>query len=229
MSKLMGSVQPAYLPWSLYFKRIQISDYFVILDNVQFVKNSFHNKNYILGNGKLIRLTVPVIHKFGQKLCEVKIDNTKNWKSKHWRSIIQCYSKTPYFSIIKDDLHKIYLKDWDKLSELNIEIILLFAKYLKLDKRIYIASQLPIDTKKNSNLMLINYCNFFGADTFIVKPDTEHYHPKIFFEKFKIKFNYFNLGENELKILELSKYYDKNKNISCFLSYLHFFCNHGTI
>ena len=112
MSKILASIQPAYLPWLPYFKRIELADVFIILDNVQFVKNSFHNRNYITSNDQLIRLTVPVIHKFGQKIFEVKIDNSKNWREKHWKSILQSYSKTKYFNLIKkfEKFWKIFVK-----------------------------------------------------------------------------------------------------------------------
>ena len=39
--------QPAYLPWAGYLQRIHMSDVFVLLDEVQFEKNSFTNRNQI--------------------------------------------------------------------------------------------------------------------------------------------------------------------------------------
>ena len=36
--------QPAYMPWLGYFDRIDASDLYVVLDHVQFEKNSFVNR-----------------------------------------------------------------------------------------------------------------------------------------------------------------------------------------
>ena len=43
--------QPAYLPWLGYFHRIAISDIHIVLDHVQFEKNSFVNRNKIRTKG----------------------------------------------------------------------------------------------------------------------------------------------------------------------------------
>ena len=160
MSKILGSIQPTYLPWLPYFNRIKKSDVFIFLDNVQFVKNSFHNRNYILNKGQLTRLTIPVVHKFGQKICDVKIDNSKKWREKHWKSIFQSYSKSKYFNIIKDELHDIYSKNWDSLSKFNTKIVNLFINYLKINTKIFTASELPVKKQNDSNLTLIDYQYF---------------------------------------------------------------------
>ena len=51
----LGCVQPGYLPWIPFFKRIQQSDIFVYLDDVEFSKNNFHNRNRIrTPNGEVL-------------------------------------------------------------------------------------------------------------------------------------------------------------------------------
>ncbi len=42
-------------------------------------------------------LTVPVVHKFGQKLNEIKIANNGNWKDKHRKAIKLNYQKSRFF------------------------------------------------------------------------------------------------------------------------------------
>ena len=55
--------QPAYLPWLGLIHKIAISDVYVFLDNVQFEKNSFTNRNKIKTANGPIWLTVPVFLK----------------------------------------------------------------------------------------------------------------------------------------------------------------------
>ena len=229
MSKILASIQPAYLPWLPYFKRIELADVFIILDNVQFVKNSFHNRNYITNNDQLIRLTVPVIHKFGQKIFEVKIDNSKNWREKHWKSILQSYSKTKYFNLIKNDLMEIYSKNWDSLSEFNTKIINILIKYLKINTKVFVASELPLKKKNDSNLTLIEYCKFFKADSFIVKPNTDSYHPHLIFEQNKIKLVTFNFEDDDVLKQSKIQWYDKINNKNYYLSFLDYFCKYGDL
>ncbi len=77
---LLSINQPAYLPWPGYFDRIARSDLHVVLDHVQFEKNSFINRNRILGANGPCWLTVPVRTKgrFGDlQIHEIEIDNTQ--------------------------------------------------------------------------------------------------------------------------------------------------------
>lgn len=52
--------QPAYLPWLGYFDRIAKSDKHVVLDHVQFEKNSMVNRNKIKTANDWCWLTIPV-------------------------------------------------------------------------------------------------------------------------------------------------------------------------
>jgi hypothetical protein len=52
--------QPAYLPWLGYFHRIAVSDAHIVLDTVQFEKNSFTNRNKVRTREGWCWLTVPV-------------------------------------------------------------------------------------------------------------------------------------------------------------------------
>ncbi len=227
MSKILASIQPSYLPWLPYFERIKQADIFIFLDNVQFVKNSFHNRNYIINNNELTRLTVPVIHKFGQQICEVKIDNSKNWREKHWKSIFQSYSKSKYFNIIREDLLEVYSTNWDYLSQFNTCIIKLLVNHLKMKTKIFIASELSVKKKEDSNLTLIEYCKFFNADSFIVKPDTESYHPHSIFEKNEIKLVTFNFKDDDIEKLNRIQSFNKIDKKNYYLSFLDYFCKYG--
>ena len=43
-------MQPHFLPWIGYFNLISQSEKFIFLDDAQFSKNSWHNRNRILNN-----------------------------------------------------------------------------------------------------------------------------------------------------------------------------------
>ena len=90
--------QPAYLPWLGYFDKIARADLFIWLDNVQFQKNSFQNRNKILTKDGPVWLTVPMRTSgvlYETPLKDVEIDNSKNWRVKHLSSIKMNYGKAP--------------------------------------------------------------------------------------------------------------------------------------
>lgn len=189
--KILGCVQPTYASWYYFFYRIINADIFVILDDVQYSKNSSFNRNKIINKNKEILLTVPVFLKNNsQKINEIEIDYSKNWRKKHWMSICQSYSKSKYFNDFKDDLGKIYEKKFNRLLDLNMEIINFFLNYFEIKKKIYISSQIKVDGIGNEKL--INLCKYFKADYFVVKENTESYHPKKTFMEKNIQFKYFS-------------------------------------
>ena len=48
----IGISQPTFLPWCGYIALIDLVDEFIFLDNVQFEKRGWHQRNYIKFNGK---------------------------------------------------------------------------------------------------------------------------------------------------------------------------------
>ena len=97
---ILTAHQPMYLLWLGLFHKIAISDVYVYLDNVQFEKNSFSNRNRIKSAQEPIWLTVPVLLKNHLKktIKEIQIDNSRDWRRKHWKSIYLNYKKAPYFN-----------------------------------------------------------------------------------------------------------------------------------
>ena len=74
-------MQPTYLPWEGYFNLISKADKFIFLDDVQFVKQSWQSRNYILSsNGKLL-LSIPIKkHDLSTNINKIKINDNQNWR-----------------------------------------------------------------------------------------------------------------------------------------------------
>ena len=45
-------MQPTYFPWAGYFHLIAESDKFVFLNDAQYVKGSWHSRNFIIVNNE---------------------------------------------------------------------------------------------------------------------------------------------------------------------------------
>lgn len=192
MKVILGSVQPSYLPWIPFFQRMISSDIFVYLDDVEFSKNSPHNKNKIKTPNGPISLTVPIKYSgnSSKKIHEIPIENVYPWQKKHWRSIEMNYSKSTYYKEFGEILYnEIYSKEWVFLGDLNISIIEIIKKYLSISTPCIPSSSLNINL--NNNEKLVEICKKVGADSFLVKPNTNHYHPKDFFKKNNISLKEF--------------------------------------
>ncbi len=209
MNKVLCCIQPTYIPWLPFFKRLLISDYFVLLDDVEYSKNTNHNRNSIRSKDNKIMLTVPIQYQNKKNINQIEIDNSKNWKKKHWSSISQNYNKSKYFKGFEKNLKLIYEKEHKKLIEVNLEIIYLFLDYFKINKKIYLSSKINI--KENSNQKLIKLCEYFGANKFLIKKGTESYHPPNLFLENKIELLIFDNSIKKYK--QLYNNFEKNLGV----------------
>ncbi len=166
--------QPQYLPWLGYFDKIEKSDIFVFLDNVQFKKNEWQNRNRIKTAEGWQWLTLPVIHKFMQKISEVEINNTVWWGKKHLNALITNYSKAPFFKDYLGFFEQTSAQDWNYLVDINIHIIQYLAKALGiLNKNLVKASKYK--TREGPTERLVDICKQVGGDVYLSGKDGAKY------------------------------------------------------
>ena len=157
--------QPQYLPWFGYFEKIAKGDVFILLDDVQFKKNEWQNRNKIRTPQGWQWLTVPVLHSFGQKICEVTINNQVKWRENHLKTIYLNYKKAPFFEKYIHVFEEIYNRPWKNISEINICFIKKLIHLLGISTKIVKSSEFNIATEKTQRL--IDLCQIVGADTYL--------------------------------------------------------------
>lgn len=168
--------QPAYLPWLGYFHRIAVSDVHIVLDHVQFEKNSFTNRNKIRTREAWCWLTVPVstAGKFGHlPIREVGIANEKEWAQKHWRTLRLNYAGAPFFDQHALFFEKIYGRRWEKLAELTTEITHYLLEAFGISTKLCFSSQMKVLGKKDE--LVLNLCREFGAKVYLSGPLGRNY------------------------------------------------------
>ena len=163
--KVVAIHQPEYLPWLGFFKKMMNAELFVFLDDVQFRKKGWQNRNRIRINDGTALLSIPVHTHSYPKINEVTIDNEKNWSIRHKKSILYNYARAPYFDEIKDFIESIFEKKFQYLVDLNTEIIKFIMNELEIKSKIVFSSELEI-SKKGSDRVL-DICKAVGADHYI--------------------------------------------------------------
>ncbi len=182
--------QPQYIPWLGYFDKIDKSDCFVFLDNVQYKPREFQNRNKIRTRDGWMWLTVPVISKgLGrQKISDVKIDNNYDWQRQHRNSLKAWYSKAEFFKDYFSFFEKAYNKKWDKLKDLNICIIDYILKEFKINRPVYYESELGIATRGTDRI--IEICKKLKADVYLSGTGGKNYLEEEKFPQAGIKLEY---------------------------------------
>lgn len=171
----IGISQPTFLPWQGYLALINYVDEFVILDDVQFDKRSWQQRNKIKQNDKELLLTVPVITKgkYEQNINEVLIDLKKNFREKHLKSIFLSYKKCKYFENYFFKLEAIFNKGFKKLSDLNLNLLSFLLEEMEITTKISFSSNLKLKEKKHN---LINkICEIKNCSHYISAKGSEIY------------------------------------------------------
>lgn len=157
---LIAIHQPEYLPWLGFFEKIIRADVFVILDDVQFSKGDFHNRTRVKGAEGPQWLSVPVVHRFPQKINEVKLSDLP-WQEKHWRCLRSCYSGSKHFTEFAFAFQNFFEQPWNKLIEVNIAALELVINAFKISCKYVFSSDLRVTGTKSE--LVLNICKKLGA------------------------------------------------------------------
>jgi hypothetical protein len=192
--------QPTLFPWIGYFDIIKQSDVFVFLDNVKFEKRSWQMRNRLKSvskeSEKDVWVRIPTTERSDTEIKDVLIDNSQNWKKKHLTTFQSNYGNK--FQNIKF-LSKMYEKEWEKISDFNIEFIINCCNFLGIETKMKKASEMNVNGKK-SNLLLdickkesaTKYLSTIGAKDYLQKDKT-------LFESEKIEITYHNFKHPKYK------------------------------
>ena len=157
--------QPNYIPWLGYFDKLKKSDLFVLLDDVQYSGDKISSRNLIRTSNGIQYLSIP-IRKRRELLCNIEIDNSKNWRHDHWKSIKNNYGKSKGWIEFSKEIEKVYSCEWYKLVDINIEFIKLICNKLEINTEIVRSSTLNKNFGVKSERIL-NICKYFDAEIFL--------------------------------------------------------------
>ena len=161
---LVGIHQLHYVPWLRYFEKIARSDMFIVLDNIQYNKNGWQNRNKIKSASGVLTLTVPVFETFSQNLDEVPIRCDLPWRRKHWQSVRQSYLNAPFFPHYAGFLEDAWSQDWQMLNDLNRHMLPFFLGALGITTTVVYASD--INVPGTATERLVNLIKTVGGDTY---------------------------------------------------------------
>jgi hypothetical protein len=166
--------QPAHLPWLGYLDRIATSDVFVFLDNVQFEKNSFTNRNRIKTPAGPLWLTIPVVtHGHRQNIIDIRTDDKQLWQKRHLRSIEQYYRKAECFNDRFAKLEAVYRLPAERLAEFCYSQLVFWLSEFAIPTPVVRASGLSVQGSKSD--LVLALCRHLGATAYLSGPLGKNY------------------------------------------------------
>jgi hypothetical protein len=163
--------QPAYLPWLGYFHRIQHSDLHIVLDHVQFEKNSFTNRNKVRTADGWTWLSVPLLTKgkFGDLAIDtIAIANERPWARKHWETLRLAYRKAPHFADESPYWEEVLGRRWERLIDLQRETLTHQLDALDITTELRSSAELGVEGAKAE--LVLNLCKAVGATVYLSGP-----------------------------------------------------------
>ena len=149
-------MQPHFFPWAGYFNLISKVDKFVFLDDVQYSKNSWQNRNYIIVDGKKFLINVPVVKSsLDTKIKDKVIDKQNNSKNRISKIIFQSYSKHKYYEDLSELMNYFLSLESKYLSDCNINIIKFVSSKLKIQTQFLCSSDLSLTETRTYKLIKI--------------------------------------------------------------------------
>lgn len=137
-------VQPVFLPWRGYFHQIQKADTFIFYDDVQYVRYRWYNRNRVKTPQGPVWLTVPVHVHLGSAIDAVTIDWSRDWSSRHLKTLWCAYRRAPCFDETWPLVESIFGRRDTLLADLTVASTIEIAKALGLAERRFLrSSQFP--------------------------------------------------------------------------------------
>lgn len=185
--------QPNYIPWLGYFYKIWRSDLFVLLDNVQFPKESPAARNFIKGkNGSKVMLSVSVKKSKSafQNYNELELDYDSKWNIKHLNQLKDAYAKAPFFKSLFPEVEAILKEKHENLATLNIKMIGWMMEQLAITTPVKIVSQFDTGSFGTRNERNLNICLHFGATNYLSGGGAKKYNNEAIYKEKSVNLVY---------------------------------------
>tara|TARA_B100000925_G_C21827027_1_gene395461 strand:+ start:18 stop:731 length:714 start_codon:yes stop_codon:yes gene_type:complete len=211
----LSAHQPNFFPWLGYFVKVAISDIHVILDDVEFSKNNWINRN-IIDTGKDSYLTIPVKKSDSNKpINQVRLGEEYKFSiNKIIKTLDHQYKKSDSLTFIKNLLTESKDKNFIFLSELNVFYLTNIFKFFEISTSIYKKSELNLGIGLNASILLTELCNKYDCSNYISGIGSKSYIDESKFTSRKISVTY----TEDLQLL--FEEYNLNKN-----SIIQLICN----
>ncbi len=166
--KRVALMQPTFMPWLGYFGLILDADEFIFLDDFQFVRRSFHQRNKLfLNKDKAGCITVPVEHTGQQQMSlnAVQTCRNKKWKRQFLGALKHNYSGAEHLPYYYDFIEQWIEKEFLTLADFNLYFIRFVMDELKIKTPIGLSSHYKVAGQRSEKITTI--LNQTSATTYL--------------------------------------------------------------
>lgn len=165
-SRVVSIHQPECFPWLGFVDKAASCDAFVLLDDAQYSKNYFNNRNKVRTAQGWSWLTVPVetAGRSGQTFAESRLKED-GWRRKHLATWTQCYGPAPFGDRYLPWLSELYAAPHATLAAFNVAFIRRLLAEFGVKAEVRLSSELGCPGTATDKLLAI--CRALGADEYL--------------------------------------------------------------
>ena len=194
-------MQPYFLPYIGYFALIKNVEKFILLDDVQFIRHGWIERNRIINpKGDFTYIQVPLNKMDGRNtiIHQLTIRNNEQWKQKILSQIEVYKRRAPNYYAILNLLKRCLDLDTDSIVELNQHSLKCVCEYLDIKTEIEVFSKmkLNIEEPKSPGDWALNICKRMPGVTEYLNPVGGRgiFDPSLY-EGAHIKLNFFSIHD----------------------------------
>lgn len=171
----IAAVQSNYIPWKGYFDLINSVDEFVLLDEVQYTRRDWRNRNRIKTPEGTRWLTVPVRNKglYTQRIDAAWIADAR-WARSHLSTLEHYYRHSPHYEYVAELLKPVYAEfGSDLLSDVNHRLLSHLCECLAITTPITRSTDYTCSPERSRRLLDI--CRETHATEYVSGPTARGY------------------------------------------------------
>lgn len=160
--------QPYFFPYLGYWQLFDAVDVFVVLDDVDYIKRGFINRNSILVNGCPHRFTIPIEKQSQNRLInETKLSFSMEERRCFLKTITMAYKKAPLYDSFFPLLEEIVLFDEYDLTNFIRNSFDKVIEYLGLETTLILSSEIEKDNTLKGENRIIEINKRLQSDCYI--------------------------------------------------------------
>jgi len=149
-------MQPYFFPYIGYYQLAYEVERFVFLDDVNYIKKGFINRNAILLQNERHEFSVPV-----EKISQNRAINKHNYTgefSKFLSLIWQAYKKSPFFEQVMPLIESVVRDGDNNVARKNAKSLTAVFSYLGIEREYILSSDIALEAEKKGQDRILALC-----------------------------------------------------------------------
>ena len=147
----LGIMQPYFFPYLGYWQLIHAADRFVLLDDVQYMRHGWINRNRILKHDEGWQYVIVPLEKHAMTamIREVRAREGEDWRRRILAQIDHYRKRTRHFPFVRELVRAALSDTQDSpIAHINRSVIRCLCRALGLEREILLSSEMDLDYRE---------------------------------------------------------------------------------